>query len=302
MVNFTRTGLVMLVLLITACGSVEKRKTLAQGIATQGKLIAAPRTVTGGLPVVSKARIGNPGQPARVYIEGDGLAFLSRSKRSPDPTPTNPVALRMAAADNAANVIWIARPCQYTRDMPGHTQCHPRYWTTGRFAPETVEAVNKELERLKRTHNIPSFEIVGFSGGGAIAGILAARRNDVTCLRSVAGNMDHDAFTAHHRTPPLTESLNAADYPARLSIVPQYHYVGAKDTVVPGSVVQSYRDRINPQSAFTIETIPGVSHEKGWVELWPSLLQRPCVQSPETPIIQRRSGRAPERYERRNLP
>lgn len=268
----------MALMATTACGtpSVNDRADLAQSIAVKNQMAttSALSLDSQTLPVVSKVRIANKGQHARVYIEGDGLAYLSRSRKSPDPTPTNPVALYLAAADPYDNVIWLARPCQYTHDMPANDKCHPRYWTTARFAPETLSALNHELDRLKRLYDIPSFELIGFSGGGAMAGLLAAQRQDIPCFRSVAGNMDHTAFTAIHNTTPLNGSLNAADYGKWLSHIPQYHYVGDNDAIVPESIVQSYKRKINPQASFNIERAQGVSHEDGWVEHWPQLIQR----------------------------
>ena len=48
-----------------------------------------------------------------IYIEGDGRAWETKYRLSEDPTPSNPVALRLAAVDPAANIAYIARPGQY---------------------------------------------------------------------------------------------------------------------------------------------------------------------------------------------
>ena len=51
--------------------------------------------------------------PLFVYVEGDGLACLDARTPSSDPTPADPVALRLAAADPGAAVLYIGRPCQF---------------------------------------------------------------------------------------------------------------------------------------------------------------------------------------------
>ncbi len=258
--------------------SVQDRFSLANSIAAQGgmsRLSTNTDNAPFALPVQSLVRINEHGARTRVYIEGDGLAFLSRTRQSPDPTPTNPVALRLAAADSSQNVVWLGRACQYVTNREA-TQCHPQYWTYARFAPKAVAAVNAQLDALKQQYNIPEFELIGFSGGGAVAALIAAERADVTCLRSVAGNLDHRAFTEFHTVPPMTESLNPAVQPARLRTLPQHHYVGADDKIVPEIVAQSYKRKIAPTGPFSITVIQGATHEDGWLQSWPSLVQKPC--------------------------
>lgn len=198
----------------------QSRHDLALSIAQGGRMSAERSSISAPLPVLAYTRLREDGAPARIYIEGDGLAFLSRTRKSPDPTPTNPIALRLAALDPTNNVAWIGRACQYAGTGEDGGQCRAQYWTTARFAPEAVDAVERELEALKQAHHIPSFELVGFSGGGAIAALLAARRDDVTCLRTVAGNIDHTAFSDVHNTTPLDGSLNPVDRPGRLTALP----------------------------------------------------------------------------------
>ncbi len=59
--------------------------------------------------------------------------------------------------------------------------------------------------------------------------LLAAQRRDVDAVITVAANLDHRAWTAHHGDTPLHCSLNAADFARRLQSVPQVHYAGEKD-------------------------------------------------------------------------
>ena len=50
-----------------------------------------------------------------IYIEGDGRAWLNKNRPSLDPTPKNSLALKLAEIDPAPNVIYLARPCQYSK-------------------------------------------------------------------------------------------------------------------------------------------------------------------------------------------
>jgi hypothetical protein len=49
------------------------------------------------------------------YQSGDGLAWLSSDVPSSDPTPLDPLALRLALAKPARNAAYLARPCGVLR-------------------------------------------------------------------------------------------------------------------------------------------------------------------------------------------
>lgn len=129
------------------------------------------------------------------------------------------------------NVVYIARPCQFTRNDPA---CRSTYWTDRRFSEDVIASMNHAVDVLRAPAAGP-VHLVGFSGGGAVAALVAARRGDVASLRTVAGNLDHRALNAHHRVSPMPASLNAVDVAPRLAAVPQAHFVGTKDDVVPPS-------------------------------------------------------------------
>ena len=259
-------------LLLAGCQAMpSERFAQARGLAEAGRMverdIAAPPFV-----LRSYARIGDPASgTARLYIEGDGLAWLSRSRPSPDPTPINPVALSLARADPAPNVIWLARPCQYHRSVSGK-RCPSRYWQTARFAPEAIAAMSGAINELKRAHGLKQLELVGFSGGGAVVLLLAARRNDIVSVRTVAGNLDIDAFTRLHGVSPMSVSLNPAASARRLITVPQRHFVGTEDKVVPPDIYRSYHAAAGPNATASLAMVSGASHEDGWVERWPELV------------------------------
>lgn len=49
-----------------------------------------------------------------IYIEGDGLAWLSRARPSDDPTPNHALGLQLALRHPDNAVAYLARPCQNT--------------------------------------------------------------------------------------------------------------------------------------------------------------------------------------------
>lgn len=272
-------------LLLSACTgrSLDARRELAAEIAARAHM--TPRVIEAGLfNLATWERLDRPGAPVRVYIEGDGRAWLSRNEISPNPTPLDPVALRLAAADTADNVVYIARPCQYER-WRGEGPCPEKYWTRARAAPEVIAACQAALDGLKARGHDAGFELVGYSGGAAVAALAAAGRRDVLSLRTVAGNLDHGAFAALHGVSPLSESLEPVSAAPALSKLPQVHFMGERDTVVPHGIFESWKAASGASPCVRGEVVAGNDHYTGWPGKWPELLARQpsCDNAPTAP-------------------
>lgn len=210
-----------------------------------------------------------PAQVLTVYIEGDGLAWLSPSDPSSDPTPIHPLALDLAMAQHEGNAAYLGRPCQYggAESVP----CGMAFWTNRRFAPEVVAAINQGVEALKQRFQARQVILVGYSGGGAVAALVAARRGDVLGLVTVAGNLDPQAWAQWHRLQPLSGSLNPVAAVPALAQVPQWHFVGAKDDNIPPFLVASFAARFPENRQPHVVTVPGFDHQCCWAEHWPEL-------------------------------
>lgn len=213
-----------------------------------------------------------PGGVLTVYIEGDGLAWVTTSQPSDDPTPREPVALQMAIAQPRGTAAYLARPCQYTMGMRASARaCVQRYWTNERFAEPVVQAQSQALDELKRRHGATRLVLVGYSGGGAVAALLAARRTDVLALVTVAGNLDHRTWTTLHGVRPLDGSLNPLDEAYKLTRLAQWHLVGGQDRVVPVQVARSFVDRLGDAPRARLMVEPGFDHSCCWASQWPRL-------------------------------
>lgn len=210
--------------------------------------------------------------PAHIYIEGDGFdgkdLWMSEAK---DPTPRNPVALHLATRDLADNVAWIARPCQYTSMYDRARACSDIYWKQRRFAPEVVEAYNQALDDIKKRYDIEGFHLIGFDGGGTIAALLAASRADVLSLRTVAGNLDTDIYARVHGMQLY--GGNPAKLAASLTNMPQAHWAGGQDKIVPPAVLESYLQALGDTTCVKYTFIQEAGHEEGWVDKWPGFLK-----------------------------
>lgn len=208
-----------------------------------------------------------------VYLEGDGFAYVNAHQPALDPTPTDPVSLKLALADPGNNAVaWIGRPCQYTQPEHGRN-CRAAYWTASRYAPEVLDSMGAALDLLKRRSNASRLVLVGYSGGGTTAVLLAARRNDVDKVITVAANLDLDYWTRRDGLSPLAGSLDPALQSAEtLGRIPQLHFTGGRDRTVGSDVVRSYLNRLPPQAPARLVEIAEFTHSCCWVKEWPSLL------------------------------
>jgi dienelactone hydrolase len=225
------------------------------------------------LPTVSFVKDGPAAADIVVYLEGDGFAFVTPYLPSEDPTPINPVALKLAMRDARPRIVYIARPCQYVGDLRS-TNCQTRDWTTHRYSEDIVQAVNAALDAELRRKPAQAVHLVGFSGGGAVAILLAARRSDVRSIVTVAGNLDHRLHSQIHNLAPLSGSLDPTAVARNIAAIPQIHYVGGDDRVVPRAVGESFVRALPNAACARLEIVAGATHTEPWVERWPAFLAR----------------------------
>lgn len=261
-----------LLMLLSACAVIpdqaERRsyaQRLADGKGWEGSTIQADEFL---LQVYAPAQL-EPAQTLTIYIEGDGLAWINASTPSFNPTPVNPLALKLALRDDTPSV-YLARPCQYVT-FDQSPKCSQKYWTGSRFAPEVVSAMNRAIDHLKLKFSSEKIILAGYSGGGAVAALVAAQRDDVDYLMTIAGNLDHVAWTTRHRLTPLNQSLNAADFSDKLQYTKQTHYVGGKDRVVGEFVARSYEAKFAGGLPESVIVMPDFDHDCCWELHWPEL-------------------------------
>ncbi len=239
--------------------SLENRFSLKDSLALHSSL-NSHIVATDTFKIFTLSRIDAIEKPIRFYIEGDGFAWENRYTPSSNPTPTNPVALELASVDSYPNIAYIARPCQYTDDE----KCTVKYWTSHRFAKEVVLSINNAINELKKTPK-QKIEIVGYSGGAAIAILLSEYRDDIAKIITVAGNIDHIALSHFHNISLLKGSLNPADYASNLKTIPHMHIVCNSDTIVPLQVTKSFTEKSGVENIIRIDNC---THETGWKDFW----------------------------------
>lgn len=208
---------------------------------------------TSEFTIASWQKITDSSAPYKIYIEGDGYAFNARGQISSDPTPRGTLLREIAFGDKNPNVIYLARPCQYIKSE----KCEKKYWSTARFSPEVIDAEYQAIQSITRDKQIT---LIGFSGGAQVAGLLAVTKKDLKIKKiiTIAGNLNHKQWTTYHHLPPLTDSLNLQDYKEDFSKIPQIHYVGSEDKIIPPILQKTI---VSPSSLIVIK---GATHNRNW--------------------------------------
>jgi pimeloyl-ACP methyl ester carboxylesterase len=194
----------------------------------------------------------------KIYIEGDGYSFDGWGQPTSDPTPHSRFMRDLAFNDPSANVVYLARPCQYIRN-PG---CGQSNWTTARFSKKNVDSSADAIKKIVGTRDVI---LIGFSGGAQIAGLVAVLHPEIKVkkLITIAGNLDHPEWTRLKKLPPLKDSLDLNNYKQKYLKIPQIHYVGERDEIVPY--------RITMQFAGNVVIVPNADHIKGFERIFPSI-------------------------------
>jgi pimeloyl-ACP methyl ester carboxylesterase len=259
---------VALALTLAGCAAArDQHLGDAEAIADAGHL--APQLLrSGSMTILGFERAGPPGGLLTVYIEGDGRAWINPWQPSTDPTPSDAVGLRLAAGDPSRPLLYLARPCQFVT----FAGCADRLWTSERMSPEIVSVYQQLLDDALNQTGSTKLALIGYSGGGALAALLAERRRDVAWLVTVAADLDLAEWTRLRKLAPLSGSLDPADDEAAIAGLPQVHFAGGDDDVVPPAVAQSFLRRLRGVGAARLVIVPHFDHGCCWVASWPQLM------------------------------
>jgi predicted alpha/beta hydrolase family esterase len=256
----------------TATPTVIERITNAQSIAKQAEFQSSI-IITPEFDLVAFRKATHQlSDRLIIYIEGDGHAWMTASLPSNNPTPINPLALSLAVQDVRTAVAYLARPCQYV-DLPSRG-CSIKVWTNARFSPIVISSMSIAIDTLKKEFGAKELVLIGFSGGGAIAVLIASQRKDVAGIVTVAGNLDTEVWVSLNGLEPLTGSLNPASVDTQLKSMPQVHFIGGKDEVISKNVTESFLQKMGSPNQAKIIEIPNYGHVCCWNDSWKELLKK----------------------------
>jgi hypothetical protein len=204
-----------------------------------------------------------------VFIEGDGSPW-SDNGREPahDPTPRRPLALELAVR-TPRSVMYLGRPCYFL--ARSDSACRPSVWTSERYSAGIVESLVAVVNRFVQEGAYRSVILIGYSGGGTLAVLMAPSIPATGAVVTIGANLDVAAWSSWHGYAPLEGSLNPAAQAPLEPAIRQWHLVGGRDLIVPESVSRRYLDTLHRDQ---IWRFPSFDHACCWVEQWPNILGR----------------------------
>lgn len=259
--GYSLVGIALAILALGGCASTNPDP---EALARQHELTASWVKGQGFRHRIFRHRDRDANGPLHVYLEGDGRPWLTRRQISTDPTPQNPLAMRLMLRDPAPG-LYLGRPCYHgsTAD-PG---CSPWLWTHGRYSDAVIASMAAALTKAAGEHR--ALTLIGYSGGGTIAMLMATRLANLNRLVTVAANLDTAAWTRHHGYSPLTGSMNPAELPILPARITQLHLAGGRDRNVPPMLSAP---TIAGQPGAELRIIPGYNHRCCWERAWPGLI------------------------------
>ena len=187
-----------------------------------------------------------PGKPLRIYLEGDG-----------NPNPSDKIALYYAEQDPSTNVIYVARPCQWSKDKICQTK--PEIYKEQRFHSEIIQEIEEVISYLKSKYKAPKIELVGYDGGATVALNLASQI-EVARVITIAGILDTNAYTRQNGIPEMPDAQNPADKLSILAEIPQIHYVGGEDEITPRRGAERFVAKMKRPKSAVVKSVPGIGH------------------------------------------
>lgn len=199
----------------------------------------------------------------RIYIDGDGTPYLGKAIAT-DPTPRQSLVLALLAQDKGP-ALYLGRPCYHGET--GTTRCTPDIWTRARYGEEVVASMAAAVRRLIAGQGARTVTLVGHSGGGTLAMLIAPRIPQTKAVISIAADLDVAAWALYARED-LSGSLDPSAATPLPAGIRQYHYTGGNDQVVPPAVTASALHNASE----TLTVIDGFDHVCCWTAIWPAFL------------------------------
>ena len=200
-----------------------------------------------------------------VYIEGDGRPVTENGHPSRDPTPHQLVLLPVMAKDPEP-AIYLGRPCYFAT---GDQRCNPADWTLERYSNVTVDSLKRAL--LTQIHPQDGVVLIGHSGGGTLAMLLAPRLPMTRAVITLAGNLDVGAWVAANHYTPLPDCLDPAQQPPLPPHIRQWHFAGSHDDIIKPEWIQAVSRR-QPNARFIL--VKSGDHHHPWSRLLPQWLRQ----------------------------
>lgn len=252
--------LVLLPLLLAGCATPAQR---FEAVATDYGFIAK---IVVGQPFEHRVYTNRSSNQAsqndlHVYLDGDGSPWKS------DPTSRNPLILSLMAQDRFPSIL-LGRPCYH--ELTASAICNETFWNSKRYSAEIVNSMAIALKNWLQKYPAKNVTLIGYSGGGTLAVLMADKIPAVQTVLTFAANLDVESWAQGYGYRALTESLNPIKQKKPPERIRQIHLAGADDEVVAASIVKSYADQQHAE----YQLFPEFDHQCCWEEVWQKILQQ----------------------------
>ncbi len=250
--------------IVTGCMTAEKRleqQAQSYGFSHQQLMSNAfLLTVFKNKPICNNNKL-------HIYIGGDGNPWLHHQHIAIDPTPNHLLVLDLMDVDKTPS-LYLGRPCYHGENKSDH--CHPLYWTHWRYSATVVDTMVTAIQQILVPFPGCSVSLIGYSGGGTLAMLIAAKLSEINRVITVSGNLDVNAWTRHHQYSHLDGSLDPAREPALPSKIVQIHLIGENDQNIPAEIVIP---ALGLQPDPVILRLTNADHACCWASVWADVLQ-----------------------------
>ncbi len=250
-VEMKKIALIIFSFVITAC-SITSQQTVPSMKGFKSYQIPANHTM---MAVWVKNGM-KPSQKVRIYIDGNAktTGFFGKKR----PTVENPIAKELALKDPYPYIIYLGRTCYYIEQ----SVCKPITWEKGKYMPEIIDEMKLSIERLQKKYRISEIELVGYDGGGTIALLLATRIRQIPVkVITIAGIVNTEHYALFHDEELPEGSLNPADESYLSARIPQVHYVGGQDQIMPIAFTKDFVKKLPKPVSAQVKAIPSATHD-----------------------------------------
>lgn len=197
-----------------------------------------------------------------IFLEGDGRPWIEEKHIAKDPSGNFLLSLAFMESYKYPN-LYIGRPCYHELNDP---KCHYRYWTSHRYSEEVLDSITNVIKTEILSSDPSSLILIGHSGGGAIASLIACQFDRPTYLITISANLDTEAWTNYHNWSPLNGSLNPAIDSKLCPHLTQLHFHGAIDEQIPVKLNNNYYNYHHTKPII----IENATHSN-WTKFWPEI-------------------------------
>jgi len=203
-----------------------------------------------------------------IYLDGDGTPWERNRWIADDPTARNPLILRLMKQDATPSIL-LGRPCYY--GLSHTVACDSKYWTSHRYSKEVVDSMSQVLNSWLLQHKYNEVVLIGYSGGGALAILMADKIKNLSTVVTLAANLDVTRWSEFHGYSALKQSLNPADVEKLSVSIKQIHFAAKEDEVVPSFIIKEYAEKQENAEYFELS---GKDHACCWGDGWKELLRQ----------------------------